>query len=301
MTRARRAVAAPAAAALLALAACSGSPSAAPPPASTPTPRAEPAPVVSGEYVALGDSYTAGPLVPETDLADGCLRSDGNYPSLLADRLDLELTDVSCSGATTADLAAPQSTVRAATVPAQLDALSEDTELVTVGIGGNDSGLFTALVRTCLGLRAENPTGSPCADSPVGQDLLTAAGSAGAAVRDALGQVRERAPQARVVLVGYPRITPTEGACPRRLPFADGDVAFGDRVMRTLDAQLEGAAAEADVEYLDLYDASAGHDVCSDQPWVNGAETRPGFALAYHPTPAGMRGVAAELEALLRG
>ena len=55
--------------------------------------------VVPQRYVALGDSFTAGPLVPTTDLADGCLRSDGNYPSLLATSLDLDLTDVSCSAA----------------------------------------------------------------------------------------------------------------------------------------------------------------------------------------------------------
>ena len=74
-------------------------------------------------YVALGDSFTAAPYVPSTDLAEGCLRSNGNYPSLVAERLDIPtLVDVSCSGADTRDLTHPQNTFRDAVVPAQLDA-----------------------------------------------------------------------------------------------------------------------------------------------------------------------------------
>jgi hypothetical protein len=102
------------------------------------------------------------------------------------------------------------------------------------------------------------------------------------------------------VLVGYPRIAPSTGACPRRLPLARGDVAFGDRVLRALDGALRDAAASTGVDYLDAYAASEGHDVCSDRPWVNGRQTRAGVALAFHPLAAGMRGLAAELERLLR-
>jgi lysophospholipase L1-like esterase len=97
-------------------------------------------------YVALGDSYTAAPLVPTTDLADGCLRSDHNYPTLLAKRLHVRhFTDVSCSGATTGDLTHRQHTYRQASVPPQLRAVHRDTDLVTVGIGGNDFDLFGTL------------------------------------------------------------------------------------------------------------------------------------------------------------
>src|SRR5690606_11900370 len=61
-------------------------------------------------YVALGDSYTSGPLVPEQrPEIPGCARSTGNYPSLLAQRLDVaEFTDVSCGGASTEHMTAPQ-------------------------------------------------------------------------------------------------------------------------------------------------------------------------------------------------
>ncbi|MFF0013029.1 hypothetical protein [Streptomyces sp. NPDC005374] len=73
-----------------------------------------PAPPGKGPYVALGDSYTAGPKIPDQngDPA-GCDRSDRNYPSLVAAGLDIkgaDFKDVSCSGATIADLTGKQST-----------------------------------------------------------------------------------------------------------------------------------------------------------------------------------------------
>lgn len=252
-------------------------------------------------YVALGDSFTSGPLVPITNIAEGCFRSDGNYPSLLAAELDLDLTDVSCSGARTRHLVRRQPTLRETSIRPQLDAVDRRTDLVTVGIGGNDFGLFSNVVRTCVSLRAEDPTGSPCADSGAASGVLTDAARIGDHVARALTRIRARAPAARVVVVGYLRIAPSEGQCPRVLPLAAGDVAFGDRVLRALNDALQRAARSAGVDYFDAYRASAGHDVCSDEPWVNGPNTQPGVAAAFHPLAAGMRGVADGLEELLAG
>ena len=88
-------------------------------------------------YVALGDSYSAGPLIPTTDLAGGCARSDHNYPSLVAKGLGVRtLVDVTCSGATTADVTHVQRTFGDARIPPQGRMLTPDTDLVTIGIGG---------------------------------------------------------------------------------------------------------------------------------------------------------------------
>jgi lysophospholipase L1-like esterase len=283
----------------LALAGCTaGSPAAEQQPGATVS---APLPFEELAYVALGDSYTAGPLVPRTDVAGGCFRSDRNYPALLADRLELDLTDVSCSGADTGDLVTWQRTVDDATVPPQLAALDEDTDLVTLGIGGNDFELFSRLVTTCPRLRAEDTDGNPCADelSRLGEDVAATTRRIGDNVAQAIGRIQDRAPDARVVLVGYLRIAPSQGACPRRLPFATGDLAFGDRVMRLLNAALAEAAERSGVEFVDMYAASAGHDVCSTRPWVNGRRTDTNRAAAYHPLASGMRAVARELEALL--
>jgi lysophospholipase L1-like esterase len=292
---------------LAALVSCTGSPGAAPPAGSgvggAGTSASEPGDALDdlagGRYVALGDSFTAAPLVPVTRIARGCFRSDANYPALLAESLGLRLRDVSCSGATTRHLVRQQPTVQGAGVGPQLRVVDHRAQLVTLGVGGNDLGLFGRLLRTCLDVRRLDPDGAPCAESDTGRRMLAATPTIGAHVERAVERVRRRAPEARVVLVGYPRIAPSVGTCPARLPFARGDVAFGDRVLRALDGALRDAADATGVDYLDMYAASEGHDVCSDDPWVNGQQTQAGLALAFHPLAAGMRAVATELEALL--
>src|SRR6188472_4098739 len=51
------------------------------------------APPTHLKYVALGDSYAAAPLVPVTDVANGCFRSSSNYPSIVAKKLGADLDD----------------------------------------------------------------------------------------------------------------------------------------------------------------------------------------------------------------
>ena len=181
----------------------------------------------------------------------------------------------------------------------QLSALDERADLVTIGIGGNDLGLFSRLVRTCLSLGAQDPTGEPCAESAAGRQLLAGVPRIEVKLERVLRTIQDLAPRARVVVVGYPRIAPVEGSCPRLLPVAAGDVAFGDELLRALDQAMSDAAAAAGVDYLDLYAASSGHDVCSEEPWVNGRHTRAGVALAFHPLAAGAEATADLLEDLL--
>jgi lysophospholipase L1-like esterase len=247
------------------------------------------------DYVALGDSYTAAPLVPSTDTSDACFRSDGNYPHLLAAELpDVRLTDVSCSGADSGSITAAQS-LGGHTVPPQLDAVSEDTDLVTIGIGGNDFGLFGSMSVGCLRLAQRDPDGAPCRDasrSGADDDLLGLAPRIQARVGRVIDAVRDRAPDATVVVVGYPRILPASGTCPELVPLAAGDYPYVAELNRALSDAVLAAAEESDVASVDVYAASRGHDVCSDQPWVNGIETDPGRALALHPFATEQRAVA---------
>ena len=90
-------------------------------------------------YVALGDSATSGPLIPTPTGLLGCGRSDHNYPHLTAAALGLELTDVSCGGAAARHMTQAQSVEFDGVNPPQFDALRTDTDLVSVGIGGNDT------------------------------------------------------------------------------------------------------------------------------------------------------------------
>jgi lysophospholipase L1-like esterase len=254
-------------------------------------------------YVALGDSFTAGPLIPETDVADGCFRSNGNYPALVAERLDIDqLVDVSCSGAQTEDLTGRQSTAGQVTVPPQLRALRPDTDLVTLGIGGNDFALFHTLVSTCSQLRQEDPAGSPCADELErrGVDLVARTDDIGDRVAEAIREVQRRAPEATVVLVGYLRLAPSEGRC-ADLSFAAEDYDLGREVAEALNDALARAARDTGVEFADMHSVSDEHDVCADEPWVNGRHTVQGEAIAFHPFASGMEAVADEVVEALTG
>jgi lysophospholipase L1-like esterase len=249
-------------------------------------------------YVALGDSYTSAPFVPETDRGDGCLRSSGNYPSLVAEELGSELVDVSCAGAQTVSLVGAQQTFDGETRPAQFDALDDDTDLVTVGIGGNDLGLFSKLTAGCVAAADEETGGTPCTDAATGTATADL-DRISERVTSALIGVQDRAPRARVVLVGYPQLIPAEGSCPALLPLAEGDLPFARTVNRGLADALENAAEAADVEYVDTFALSRGHDICADDPWVNGQVNDPERALAFHPFAAGQEAVADELLRLL--
>lgn len=254
-------------------------------------------------YVALGDSFTAGPLIPTTDLAGGCFRSDSNYPALVAEQLDIpEVRDVSCAGATTRDLTSPQRTVEDARVRPQLAALTKDTDLVTLGIGGNDFDLFSTVVQTCTRLRDADPGGAPCADELAsrGIDVQRATQQIAGRVADAVRAIRQRAPEARVVLVGYLRLAPSTGQCPE-LPFARGDYVQGVAVSQALNDALAAAARRTGASFVDMYAASEGHDICSEKPWVNGVHTVKGRALAYHPLAEGMEATAERVVAALEG
>ncbi|HMD12257.1 MAG TPA: SGNH/GDSL hydrolase family protein, partial [Marmoricola sp.] len=216
-------------------------------------------------YVALGDSYTAAPYVYLTDVANGCLRSNGNYPALLAQRLGVaKHVDVSCSGATSKDLFGRQGTFQQQTVPPQLAAVTRDTDLVTIGIGGNDFGLFGSLVGTCPISGPQGRIFAPSDGVRCGQvDLRKASADVrriGALITRDLRAIHRKAPDATVVLVGYPRILDPSRSCPKVLPVAPRDTIALDAVTRSLSQQMKAAADRTGSVFVDLYAASKGHD-----------------------------------------
>src|SRR5262245_59501451 len=151
-------------------------------------------------WVGLGDSYAAGPLIPNQSLSPlGCLRSDRNYAHLAA--AGRTLADVSCSGAKTTNMTASQAT-DAGTNPHQFNALSADTKVVSLQIGGNDIG-FTEIIQNCATL---NPFAHPCRDRYVrnGVDEISARISATAPkVAAVIAGIKQRSPGARVIVVNY--------------------------------------------------------------------------------------------------
>jgi lysophospholipase L1-like esterase len=259
----------------------------------------------TGRYVALGDSYTSGPLIP-TQVNPNCTRSDHNYPSLVSATIhSSSFTDVSCGGATTGDILNPGTGELGQAVPAQISAVTAGTALVSVGIGGNDIS-FTDIITSCAEDSLSNPFGSPCKNEYTagGTDQLLARVSATAPkVAAVLGAVHAAAPGARVLVVGYTAILPDSGlGCWPAVPVAFGDVSYLRGVEKALNAMLAGTAAANNATYVDVYTPSIGHDACkgSSTRWTEGLI--PGTSAApFHPNATGERGMANAVLAALAG
>jgi lysophospholipase L1-like esterase len=238
------------------------------------------------DYVALGDSYASAPLVP-TQVDTTCLRSDQNYPSLVARASNSALTDVSCAGATTADMAAAEGST-----PAQFDVLDRGTDLVTVTVGGNDIG-FSTVLGTCAKVSATDPTGAPCRThfTSTGTDAVTEAVRRTAPkIAQVLNGIHRRSPHARVLVVGYPDLFPEDGVgcTSAKVPLAAGDFSYLRDKEKELNAMLARQARRAGAAYVDTYTPTIGHDLCrpADQRWIETfAPDSP--AAPAHPNAAG--------------
>jgi lysophospholipase L1-like esterase len=279
---------------LLTLSACGGSVSSGAPETSS-SGASRPFPT----YVALGDSYSAGPLIPTTDVANGCFRSDHNYPSLVAKALHAKVADRTCSGAQTKDF----TTSQYAGVRPQQTALTRATSLVTVGLGGNDGQVFRTLTQNCPALRASDPTGSPCAkafDVRGSDQLVQALKQTTKNLAAVLDEVHARSPKAKVLAIGYPQIVSANHVC-SKLPLATGDYAYLEKVNRALTETVRLAAAASGATYVDVWKASQGHDICSADPWINGSVDQQGKALRYHPFAAEQVAVAKLVESVAAG
>lgn len=254
-----------------------------------PSSAATPAP--ASVYVAMGDSYTAGPLIPpQSDLLT-CVRSRDNYPGLLSRSLHVTtFRDVSCSSATTKDFATPQKGAITGTNPPQYNALSADTTLVTVGIGGNDIGLV-GLAESCINLLPP-PVGKSCAAKYTagGVDQYSQRIQAFAATYGTvIAQIRSRAPHAKILLVGYPTAIRNGGCFPVQ-PLLAPDATYIQAKIDELNAAMKAQAQANRATYVDIRTSSIGHDACAlpGVRWLEGlVPLSPAFPL--HPNELEMR------------
>ncbi len=247
-------------------------------------------------YVALGDSYTAGPgLTPVSPTAPAvCGQSTANYPHLVASVLGLSLTDVSCSGAKTENLTNEQ---YPGVTPPQDNALTPATKVVTLGMGGNDGNLFGTLVEGCTALDYGQPNvGAPCQAAYEGFVTSTFAANQ-APAEAALREIHALAPKAKVFVVGYPEITPLNGYCPTAIPWTTGDLRwFNLDVQRRGNALLQHEAAANNATYVDTFTLSMGHNACEPvgKRWIE-----PLFnsltGVAVHPNALGQKADAVDV------
>lgn len=236
------------------------------------------------QYVALGSSFAAGPGIPpaKPDNAPACGRSAGNYATQVATRLKLTLTDVTCSGSTTANiLTTPQSGQGP-----QIDAVTSDTSLVTMTVGGNDVNYLGSL----FAYSCQNNGGTSCAQVDRGamdRALATVSDKIGAVIT----AVRERAPNARILVVDYFTILPLSGRLCPGIGLTEDEVQYELSVARRLKVATWKATATGRATLIDLAVKSVAHDGCADVPWVERSTTAPG-RVPYHPNEAGMTAAA---------
>lgn len=226
------------------------------------------------EYDALGDSYASGYGVPPYE---ACGRSQSAYAVQLDGRMKIDLDGfVACAGATTASLVAG----------GQLNALDDDTDLVTISIGGNDIGWSTA-VAACLG-----GTDAQCAGG-----LAVTSGRVTTVLPGLLdsvySQVSASAPEAHVVVTGYPRLFSPEYG-PFLAASAPEQEALNDGA-DLLNGVIAETAAEHGFQFVDVTKRFRGHGVNAPDAWILGP-LDPG---AFHPETDGYKAYTAALTAAI--
>ncbi len=259
----------------------------------------------AGPYVSLGDSYTSAPLVPvPTGNPIGCGRSTRNYPSDVARKTaPSSFTDVSCGSATTVNMTQSQSVPFGGTNPPQFTALSAADTLVTVGIGGNDAGLI-GVAETCAETDVTHPFGSACKSRYAGSGSdpnVAAVDATGAKVASVLQGIHQRAPHARVLIVGYPDGLPVNGSgCWPLVPLSSGDITYVNSLEQRLNSVIATAAAANGATFVDTWNSSIGHDACksSGTAWVNGIIPN-SVAYPLHPNQQGEQNMANQVLAHL--
>jgi lysophospholipase L1-like esterase len=217
------------------------------------------------QYAALGDSYSSGTGTGDY-YENECLLSELAYPHLLAEELGAELAFAACSGATTQDLLANQ-----------LGALSEDTDLVTVTIGGNDIGWSDAITACITPL-------NDCMD-----DIEAAEAKAQNELPGLLdgvyNAIADGAPKAEIQVLGYPRLFNGEDTCDA---FGQISIAEQQRMNQAADLLsevIEGAATGHDFNYVDVRPNFEDHAVCDDVEYLHGL--RYPTVESYHPNALG--------------
>lgn len=279
------------------------------------------------EYVALGDSWTADVVllgVASQPTAEhvpiDCFQSNRNYPKQVAQALGVaKFRDASCGSATTEHFTEPQSGLPfGGTNAPQFDRLTRTTDLVTVGIGGNDAGLAGAIV-SCInllpsitvlpGLDLPAPLGGSCekAYTANGSDRMSEQiKAAEPKLVAALKGVHKRAPKADVFLVNYLAGARGPGCWPY-IPMLNEDYQWVGAKLRELNAMLARAAQAARARLVDTYQPTIGHDVCQ-WPTDRYAEAvlpislnGPAVAVPFHPNSAGANAQAQIVLKAIRG
>jgi lysophospholipase L1-like esterase len=262
--------------------------------------------------LALGDSFSsgqgAGSYDPDTT-GDGntCFRSRLAWPQLLARRLSLvSLPSLACSGAVTRHVSVDDpSREEPERRRSQVGRISGEPDVVTITIGGNDVG-FAGVVERCV---LENDC-TRRYRTPAGDLLDREIARLAARLPGVYEAARDAAPNARLVVVGYPRLfpegrpsSPAADNCAAARRVSTREAAYLNDRTRALNAAIAGAARLSGAEFVDVTEAFDGAELrCTGASFVNRLRLREKlFPASFHPTAAGYERLAGVVAAQLAG
>lgn len=258
-----------------------------------------------GNYVALGDSYSsgdgAGDYDPSTAEPGGCWRSENAYPRLISEEYEFSgtLAFFACSSHKGEDMLS-----QLGTPESQIERVTDHTSLVTVGIGGNDLG-FIPVLRTCI-VRMPILDNTACVDQE--EEVSDRMEQFEETLTQVLEEIHERAPDARILVLGYPRLFPEDPTgMYYTLSVSDQkwlntvaqrfNEAIRDTVYR-VDGDVYGERDVGSAEYVNVFSSLNGYEVSADEAWLNGivlGELGEGLEVdraSFHPTAEGQMSMA---------
>jgi len=231
---------------------------------------AQPAQAAGPAYVALGDSYSSGVGAGNYDSSSGnCKRSNNAYPVLWKNaNAPSSFSFVACSGAVTDDV-----------LNNQLGALDANTGLVSISIGGNDAG-FADVMTTCVLL------GESSCVSRVDEARSYVRNTLPGKLDQVYDAIRAKAPNAKVVVMGYPRFYKLNGEC--WIGLSETSRAAINAAADDLADVIANRAAAHGFVFGDVRSTFSGHELCSGDPWLHSVELN--VSESYHPTAEGQSG-----------
>jgi lysophospholipase L1-like esterase len=252
-------------------------------------------PTGNPEYVALGSSYAAGAGLGSRQPGSPrlCQRSDDGYPPRLARKLGLSFVDMTCSGSVTRHVRGGSQFFQ----HAQIRTLDRRTQLVTITVGGNDVGFVRDLYllaernsNTALGWLVRKVWNGP---PPIGRRNY---GKLHGELKTLFRTIRERAPDAKIVVATYPAVLPRRGTC-RQLRLSSAEVDLMRGVEDRLAAVTRSAAEGGEATVVDMHALGARHHACSALPWMRGWGTV--SQSPFHPTVLGAQATADAIAAAI--
>lgn len=240
-----------------------------------------PAAAAAGPYTALGDSYSSGNGT-NVFYNDGtsCYRSPDAYPPLVASADSYSLTFAACSGAKTSDV-----------INTQLGSLNSSTSLVTITIGGNDAG-FSSVMTSCALYYFTCQSSINNANNFIQTQLP-------GLLNTTYNDIRAAAPNAHVVVLGYPRLFTSAGTtCGQGVLTSTNEKSLNNTA-DLLDSTIQTAvSSHPNFTFVDIRSAFSSHEVCSSSPWVQGINTNASYE-SFHPNIPGEADMATQTEAVL--